>query len=91
MNLLNQTPLPLSKVPAKVEELAGFAPNRSTVFRWTKRGCRGKKLRTFRAGGRVCTTVESLLEFFSDDDAGVDLASTRSADQAEAFLAAEGI
>ena len=59
--------MPLAQVPAWVEAHAGFRPNRSTVFRWKNRGCRGRKLATFFAGGRVCTTVEALVEFFSDD------------------------
>ena len=89
--MLDGTTLPLSKVPDWVFEHAGFKPNRSTVFRWKTRGCRGKKLSTFRIGGRVCTNVESLLEFFSDDDTEPLTAGQTSSGDSEAYLASEGI
>ena len=91
MNILDETALPVSKVPDWVQQHAGFRPNRSTVFRWTKRGCRGKKLSTFRAGGRVCTTVEALLEFFREEDAEPSSVSHLSSSDSEAYLASEGI
>ena len=94
MNLLKQTAIPLSKVPDKVLEIAGFRPNRSTVFRWKTRGCNGRKLATFRAGGRVCTTVEAILEFFkedSDEDSPSVTDSTLDEAAAESYLEAEGI
>lgn len=91
INILDSTPVPLSKVPQWVEEHAGFKPNRSTVFRWTKRGAKGRKLATFNAGGRKCTTVEALLEFFSGEDESSDLKQPNQGhSEAEAFLASEG-
>lgn len=92
MNILNQTVVPTSKVPSWVNENCGFKPSRSTVFRWTKRGCRGRKLKTFRAGGRVCTTVEALLEFFATDDENADpVAVLPTYSESEAYLESEGI
>lgn len=82
----------LSQVPDWIEGRYGFRPNRSTVFRWKTRGCRGKKLKTFHVGGRVCTTVESLLEFFADDAAELANAATVPTDAAvDSYLAQEGI
>ena len=88
--------MPLSKVPEWVEKRAGFRPTRSTVFRWRTRGCRGRKLSTFRVGGRVCTTEEALLEFFKDDESDnppMVAAGGCSAMQTatDAYLDAEGI
>ena len=91
MNLLDQTAIPLSRVPDKVKELAGFKPNRSTVFRWKTRGCNGRKLETFKAGGRVCTTIEALLEFFGDGERELPVAETTKPNQVDAYLDAEGI
>ena len=86
--LINQTVLPLAEVPAWVNDNAGFKPNRSTVFRWKTRGCRGKRLHTFRIGGRVCTSIEALMEFFSDNDQPA--LSHAGSPGAEAYLASEG-
>ena len=52
----------LAHVPNWIEDRFGFRVNRSTVFRWKTRGCRGKRLNTFRVGGRVCTICRSLAE-----------------------------
>ena len=91
INILDSTPVMLSKVPQWVDEHIGFKPNRSTVFRWTKRGAKGRKLETFNAGGRKCTTVEALLEFFSgEDEPGSSILSSPQS-EAESFLAAEGL
>ena len=89
INILDSTVVPTSDVPNWTEKNIGFKPARSTVFRWSKRGCRGKKLKTFRAGGRVCTTVEALLEFFSDDDSD-SLTVNQSSTASEDYLTAEG-
>ena len=93
MNLLDQTAIPLSRVPDKVKELAGFKPNRSTVFRWKTRGCNGRKLTTFKAGGRVCTTIEALLEFFDDGESDAVLTAQTGCKPSttDAFLDSEGI
>jgi len=80
----------LSKVPQWVFEFSGFKPCRSTVFRWKTRGCRGKKLKTFRIGGRVCTTAEWLLEFFSDDETEVHPKPSKAALEAAAYLESQG-
>ena len=90
MNILDETVVLKSKVPDWTKQTIGFKPNRSTVHRWTTRGCRGKKLRVFRAGGRVCTTVEALLEFFSDENSEPLTAGQSDSSDAEAFLTSEG-
>lgn len=94
INILAETPVLISKVPDWVAEHIGFRPNRSTVFRWTKRGSGGRKLSTFKAGGRRATTVEALLRFFAGDDETPDtgpINSGQSHDAAEAYLHSEGI
>ena len=52
--------IPLEQVSAM---LPG-RPNRSTVFRWAQRGCRGVRLRTVSVGRRKCTTEAWMWEFF---------------------------
>ena len=94
INILESTPIPISKVPAWVLEHCGFKPNRSTVFRWTKRGSNGRILATVKAGGRRITTVEALLEFFDEGSGHAGNAPERTArsdQEAAAFLEAEGI
>ncbi|QEG23898.1 DUF1580 domain-containing protein [Mariniblastus fucicola] len=90
INLLAETPVPISKVPAWVSEHCGFQPNRSTVFRWTTRGSGGRILSTIKVGGRRVTTVEALLAFFESDGPAAQCVS-QSASDTEAYLESEGI
>ena len=90
-DLINYTVVMVAKVPEWCEENVDFKPNRSTVFRWTTRGAKGRKLRTFNAGGRKGTTVEWLMEFFGSDDQADTEKVPRSSADAESYLASEGI
>lgn len=50
--------------PVKAFELAkGIRPNPSTIWRWTKNGSNGVKLRIEKVGKQVFTTVEWVNEF----------------------------
>jgi hypothetical protein len=90
--MLDQTTIPLSKVPDWVNEHAGFKPHRATIFRWKTRGCNGRKLATFKVGGRVCTTIEALLGFFEIEESAHAPSLSRSPNSAsESFLESEGI
>lgn len=90
IDILNSTPIRLSKVPHWVESHIGFKPNRSTVFRWSTRGAKGRKLETFNVGGKKCTTVEALLKFFGTDNSAPMPTSQTTADS-EAYLESEGL
>ena len=90
INILDSTPIRLSRVPHWVESNIGFKPNRSTVFRWATRGARNRKLATFNAGGRKFTTVEALLEFFGIDNSA-PLPTSQSNSDSEAYLESEGL
>lgn len=39
--------------------------HRASVYRWTKVGLQGIRLRSFRIGGRLATTCEELDRFFA--------------------------
>jgi hypothetical protein len=56
-------------------DIAKQLPNRphlATIYRWTTRGIRGVKLRTYKVGRTRCTTHADLLQFMSAaaDDVG---------------------
>ena len=67
-NLIHQTVVLIADVPEWCEQNVGFKPTRSTVFRWRTKGARGRRLKTFPAGGRIGTTVEWLEDFFSGEE-----------------------
>src|SRR6185437_10074190 len=39
----------------------------ATLYRWAGRGCGGRRLRTMRVGGVLCTSEEALREFFANE------------------------
>ena len=53
---------PLSQAP---KHLRCHRVHSSTVFRWVKRGLRGKKLETIKIGGVTCTSENALRRFFN--------------------------
>lgn len=59
--------IPLSEVP-HLEFLpkrrAGSRLALSTLFRWSRKGVRGRRLQTWKVGGQRCTTVAALHQFF---------------------------
>jgi hypothetical protein len=92
IDILNSTPLPFSEVADWVESHTGVRPSRTTLFRWRTRGSRGRKLATYRVGGRRVTTVEALIEFFSDEEVTISQPDSFSDDRkAAAYLDAEGL
>ena len=63
--------IPLRKVPhlpllANVR--SGKPLHISTLWRWARRGLRGRKLKVVRVGGTVCTSINALMEFFEGSD-----------------------
>jgi hypothetical protein len=48
---------------AQAAQLIPHRPNAHTLWRWSKKGLRGVKLTTFKAGRSRCTTAALLLEF----------------------------
>jgi hypothetical protein len=48
---------------AQAAQLIPHRPNAHTLWRWSKKGLRGVKLTTFKAGRSRCTTPALLLEF----------------------------
>ena len=53
---------------------AGKKPHVSTLFRWSRAGCRGVVLETIQIGGTRCTSREKLALFFRQltQDSGTD-------------------
>jgi hypothetical protein len=48
---------------AQAAQLIPHRPNAHTLWRWSKKGLRGAKLRTFKVGRSHCTTASLLMEF----------------------------
>ena len=94
-----ETLVPLSEVGEWYAKHTGYRPNRSTVHRWRTRGARGVKLETVLIGGKRFTS-ESKLQAFNVatteaadgiETPRIQARPTVASNQAEAFLAAEGI
>jgi len=49
--------------PENICNMIPGRPNRSTVFRWALKGCRGIRLRTLKVGGRRVTSSRWVMEF----------------------------
>jgi hypothetical protein len=62
----------LSRAPKLVQRISDERPDASTIYRWTKRGLRGVRLKSSFCGGYRCTCEAWLREFFD--------AVTRAAD-----------
>jgi hypothetical protein len=68
---LSEEVISLSRAARLLPPLRGDSPvSPCTVWRWANHGVRGPdgrvvKLRTFRVGGRTCTSVEALQEFLA--------------------------
>ncbi|NQT20881.1 MAG: DUF1580 domain-containing protein [Planctomycetes bacterium] len=90
--------LSLREVPGHLPRLQGQRKvHTSTVFRWAQRGVAGRKLRTWRLGGRRITTIRALEEFIQpatfDDEHFARHASPRhdrEPTEVETALAKEG-
>ncbi|HBE71804.1 MAG TPA: hypothetical protein DDW52_26980 [Planctomycetaceae bacterium] len=52
--------LPVAKA---IHEVAGFTPDRSTIWRWHAKGSGGIKLKTWMVGGRRMSNITSVIEF----------------------------
>ena len=92
--------IPFRDVPAWTKEHLGNRVHPTTIHRWRLRGARGVKLETILAGGTRYTSTEALSRFFAATTAAADGESyvvvsdaidTKAVEQAEAFLASEGI
>jgi hypothetical protein len=88
MTLHNLTPL--RQLPEILPRHNGKRISFSTVFRWTQKGCAGRKLATIAIGGRLYVSEESLRAFLQPR--GVEIKPDRKARiaKAEARLAKAG-
>src|SRR5688500_16533049 len=67
---LNETPVPLGRVPRQFTDIIPRRRNDrrvhvSTIHRWATRGANGERLAVVRIGGSLCTTRSALLAFFA--------------------------
>ncbi len=53
---------------AQAAQLLPHRPNPHTLWRWSSRGLRGVKLKTFKVGRSHCTTAELLAQFIRESD-----------------------
>jgi hypothetical protein len=51
---------------AQAAQLLPHRPNAHTLWRWSTRGLRGVKLKTFKVGRSHCTTAEMLAQFIRE-------------------------
>ena len=51
---------------AQAAQLLPHRPNAHTLWRWSSRGLRGVKLKTFKVGRSHCTTAELLTQFIRE-------------------------
>jgi len=76
---------------------SGKRTNVATIYRWTKRGCRGIVLESIQVGGTRCSSREALQRFYDRLSEPLMPVSSPSVDQnrrqteAEQELDAEGI
>ena len=99
IDITNEKMLAQSKVPNWCEKYLGHKVNRSTVFRWSTRGARGKKLETILVGGRRFTSEEALIRFFNRATEAQDGGAiaqpchvqTKGKTAAELYLESEGL
>ena len=98
LDLENDDVLSLSQAAAKLPRLrSGRKVHVSTLFRWTQHGTGGRKLQTWKLGGRRVTTLRALEAFIepvsSDSEKPARQASPRREQQlaaVDAKLAKEG-
>lgn len=55
------------RVEEITKRLFDLEPNKVTITRWHRDGSRGKKLRILKVAGRILSTVEWVVEFFTVD------------------------
>ena len=51
---------------AQAAKLLPYRPHPNTLWRWSSRGLRGVKLKTFKVGRSHCTTAELLTQFIRE-------------------------
>ena len=51
---------------------AGKRPHVSTLYRWSRHGCRGVVLETIQFGGTLCTSLEAIQRFANRLTAAAD-------------------
>lgn len=67
IDITKEEPIPLTSVPklkCVPRQPNGKASHISTWFRYAKKGLRGVKLETIKAGSKLCTSVEAIQRFF---------------------------
>ena len=100
LDIKNESAIRVSKIPDWCAEHIGHTINRSTVFRWRTRGCRGVKLETILVGNARYSTLEALERFFAGSTAAADgnpyrnsvpFGTTDPIQRAKSYLDSEGI
>jgi hypothetical protein len=77
--------IPIPVVPDRIRLANRERINCSTVYRWTKSGCRGVVLETVQIGGRRATSARALQLFFEElsrtDGSGEEPSAPRTVTQ----------
>jgi hypothetical protein len=65
-DLTAKSALTLTEAATVIGAHTGRRPSSSTLWRWSLRGVRGKRLEVIRVGGTLYTTRASVVEFLND-------------------------
>ncbi|MDM4015809.1 DUF1580 domain-containing protein [Roseiconus lacunae] len=84
----DQELIPLRDVPIIVKRMTGHRKRTTanTIYRWARKGVRGRKLQTQPVGGTLCTTRAWLNDFFAPREpvsTGIDTPTPRERQRAK--------
>ena len=63
VNLLTEDCLSLQEAREVLFQATGRRPDKSSIYRWCLRGCRGTRLEHIRLGDRILTSRQALTRF----------------------------
>ena len=63
--ILTEDVLTLQDARSEIALATGQRPDKTTLYRWCLRGCRGTKLEHIRLGDRILTSKQALTRFIA--------------------------
>lgn len=63
INLMTEDCLSLREAQEVLFQATGRRPDKSSIYRWCLRGCRGTRLEHIRLGDRILTSRQALTRF----------------------------
>jgi hypothetical protein len=65
--MTGETVLTLKQAATLIGQRTGRKPSITSIWRWTTRGCKGRKLHSYLHGGIRVTTLTAVDAFFASD------------------------